>query len=166
MTSSKRTIWHFFLFCNNEGNHINLTFKDHWQLSVQPYHVIHIEHTHTECPLLAEKSALVSTRSDATRKEEVSKALISPWYQLIHSDTFWCIWFHQNTSGKKRLGEISDDAFQRVLMQHGRRKCQERSLVKVSFGERSTGKISWALSAAYRWRGNGRGAPGLGRGCL
>ena len=90
------------------------------------------------------------------------------WYNSIHLDTFWCIWFHQNPSGKKRLGEISDDAFQRVLMQHGRRKCQELSLVKVSLGfaqaqHRRTQLSSQCGLPLARHR---RGAPGLGKGCL
>ena len=41
------------------------------------------------------------------------------WYNSVHLDNFWCIWFHQNTSGKMRLREIYDNAFQHIPMQNG-----------------------------------------------
>ena len=65
-----------------------------------------------------------TTHSDGTRNDTIG-------YILIHFDASGSI---KTRRVKKRLREISDDAFQRVLMQHGRRKCQELSLVKVSLG--------------------------------
>ena len=44
-TSSRKTIWHFFLFSHNEENHLLIKLEDPRELSIQPYHVINVEHT-------------------------------------------------------------------------------------------------------------------------
>ena len=60
----------FFLNCNNEFNHLRIKLEDAGELGIQPYHVIHVEHTARGFPFLTVKTAFLLPKRRMSRQSK------------------------------------------------------------------------------------------------